>query len=111
MGGRTRLHICGDTRRHLAHIGRLGCHVVDLESLAPLTDARQQMGPSQILLGNANPVTVLRNGTPDLVTRSVARCHADAGARYIVGAGCEIPRDTPDANLRALVAYAHGHRP
>jgi len=111
MGGRTRLHICGDTRQHLARIGQLGCHVVDLDSLAPLADARKQMGASQVLLGNANPVTILRNGTPELVTHAVARCHADAGPRYIVGAGCEVPRDTPDANLRAMVAYAKAHAP
>ncbi|MBI5768667.1 MAG: uroporphyrinogen decarboxylase family protein [Verrucomicrobia bacterium] len=111
LGGRTRLHICGDTRKHLARMGRLGCHVVDLDSLSPLAEAREKMGPSQILLGNANPVTILRNGTPDLVTRTVAQCHADAGPRYVIGAGCEVPRDTPDANLRALVAYAHEHKP
>ena len=30
-------------------------------------------------------------------------CHADAGPRYMIGAGCEVPRDTPDVNLHALV--------
>jgi uroporphyrinogen-III decarboxylase len=28
-----------------------------------------------------------------------------------VGAGCEVTRDTPAANLQALVAYAREHRP
>jgi MtaA/CmuA family methyltransferase len=111
LGGRTRLHICGNTRHHLAAMGRLGCHVVELDSLAPLDEARAQMGPAQVLLGNVNPVSVLRNGTPESVTQAVAECHAQAGARFIVGAGCEVPRDTPDANLHALVAYAHAHRP
>jgi MtaA/CmuA family methyltransferase len=111
LGGRTRLHICGNTRWHLAAMGRLGCHVVDLDSLAPLGEARAAMGPGQVLLGNANPVSVLRHGTPELVTQTVAACHAQAGPRFIVGAGCEIPRDTPDENLRALVAYARDHRP
>lgn len=110
-GGRTRLHICGNTRKILGGMGRLGCHVVDLDSLSPLAEAREQMGVSQVLLGNANPVKVLRDGTPELVTQTVAECHAQAGSRYIVGAGCEVPRDTPEANLRALVAYAKQHRP
>ena len=35
----------------------------------------------------------------------------DAGAPFIVGAGCEVPRDTPPDNLRALCAYAHTHQP
>jgi MtaA/CmuA family methyltransferase len=104
-GGRTRLHICGNTRRMLGGMGRLGCDIVDLDYPVPMADGRAQM-PDQVLLGNLNPVAALRNGTPDSVTATVAQCHRDAGARYIVGAGCEVPRDTPHANLRALCDYA-----
>jgi MtaA/CmuA family methyltransferase len=110
-GGRTRLHICGNTRRILGGMGRLGCHIVDLDSMSPLNEARQQMGEDQVLLGNLNPVTVLRNGNPEIVTAAIAECHRQAGARYIVGAGCEVPRDTPAENLRALCEYAKGHQP
>lgn len=110
-GGRTRLHICGNTRKLLPGMGRLGCHIVDLDSLSPLAEARAQIGPRQVLLGNANPVKILRDGDLDLVMQTVADCHRQAGARYIVGAGCEVPRDTPAENLRALVAYAKGHQP
>ncbi len=111
MGGRTRLHICGNTRKILRGMGRLGCHVVDLDFLAPIHEGRAQMGPAQVLLGNVDPVRVLRNGTPEQITQAVAECHRQAGARFIVGPGCEVPRDTPEANLRALVAYAHSHKP
>lgn len=111
MGGRVRLHICGNTRRILAGMGRLGCAIVDLDSLAPLNEAREQMGPGQVLLGNLNPVRFLRNGTPAEVDSTVAECHRQAGRRYIVGAGCEVPRGTPVENLRALCAYAHQHQP
>jgi uroporphyrinogen-III decarboxylase len=69
------------------------------------------MGPEQVLLGNIDPVRVLRNGTPALVQSGIAECHHAAGARYIVGAGCEVPRDTPLENMCALVAYAKQHTP
>ena len=111
LGGRTRLHVCGNTRKILAPMGRLGCAVVDLDSLAPLAEAREQMGPAQVLLGNVSPVGVMLNGTPQLVTQAVGECHAQAGARFIVGAGCEVPPDTPGANLCAMVAYARNHQP
>ena len=111
LGGRVRLHICGNTRKLLAGIGRLGCEIVDLDSLAPLSAARQQMPASQILLGNINPVTVLRDSNPEAVNNAIAECHRAAGARYVVAAGCEVPRDTPAENLRALCEYAHTHRP
>ena len=35
--------------------------------------------------------------------------HPQAGARWIVAAGCEIVRGTPHENLRALVNFAQTH--
>lgn len=111
LGTKVRLHICGNTRRILAGMGRLGCEIVDLDYPSPIADGRAAMGAEQILLGNLNPVLVLRDGTADGVASAVAECHRQAGSRYIVGAGCEIPRDTPPANVLALTEYAHSHRP
>ena len=110
MGGRTRLHICGNTRYLLEGMGRLGCHIVDLDFLSPMGEGRQKM-PNQLLLGNVNPVKVLRNGTPEVVRDAVRSCHNDAGRRFVVGAGCEVPRDTAPENLRAMCDYAKTHKP
>jgi MtaA/CmuA family methyltransferase len=109
-GAKVRLHICGNTRLLLKQMGNLGCEIVDLDSLAPVGDAREQMGPGQVLLGNLNPVTVLRNATAPSVTEAIAECHRQAGARFIVGAGCEVPRDTPPQNFLALCQYAQTHQ-
>jgi MtaA/CmuA family methyltransferase len=108
-GARTRLHICGNTRPILAKMGRLGADVVDLDSLSPMAEGRREMGPKQVLLGNIDPVRVLKNGTPESVSQAVAECHGEAGGRFIVGAGCEVPRDTPPANFHAMAWYARGH--
>jgi MtaA/CmuA family methyltransferase len=110
MGVPVRLHICGNIRPILEAIGRLHCEIVDLDFMVPVAEARAAMGPDQVLLGNVEPVGVLRNGTPDDVNRVIAQCHAEAGARYIVGAGCEVPRDTPEANVLAMRDYARGDR-
>ena len=109
LGGRTRLHICGNTRRILEGMRQLGCDIVDLDFLVPMKDGREKMGPEQVLLGNLDPVRALRDGTPASVYAAVAECHRQAGTRFIVGAGCEVTRDTPAANLQALVAYAREH--
>lgn len=111
LGAKVRLHICGNTRKLVEGMGRLDCEIVDLDSLTPLADARQKMGAGQVLLGNLNPVTVLMNGTPESVTAGIAECHRQAGARFIVGAGCEVPRETPPKNLHALCKYARTHKP
>ncbi len=105
LGGRVRLHICGNISRSLADAGRLGCDMIDLDSM-PMDKARQEMGTDQVLAGNINPVTVLRNGTPEQIRAALADCYAAAGANYIVGAGCEVPRDTPPENLRAMRRFA-----
>ena len=106
MGARVRLHICGDTSPILERMGALGCEIVDLDYFAPVAAAREAMGSDQILLGNIDPVRILRNSTPESVTEAIAACHRQAGDRYIIGAGCEVPRDTPRENVRALTDYA-----
>jgi MtaA/CmuA family methyltransferase len=105
-GARVRLHICGNTRRILEDLGRLGCDMVDIDSAVPLSAAREKMGPAHVLAGNLDPVRDLRNGSPDSVGAALAECHRQAGPRYIVAAGCEVPRDTPAANIRAMAEYA-----
>ena len=106
LGAYVRLHICGNTRPLLEGMGTLRCAIVDLDHMVPLEAAREAMGPDQVLLGNIDPVAALRNGTPESVYQAVAECHRQAGPRYIVGAGCEVVRDTPHDNVRALARYA-----
>ena len=110
MGTRVRLHICGNTSRILGGMGRLGCEIVDLDFKASLAAARQAMGPQPVLLGNLDPVAALRNSTPAAITAAIAECHRQAGPRYVVGVGCEVPRDTPHENLLALRDYARSHQ-
>lgn len=111
LGIKVRLHICGNTRSILGGMGRLGCDIVDLDYPAPVAEGRAQMGPDQVLLGNIHPVKVLRDGTPETIREAVAACHQAAGPRYIVGAGCEVPRGTADANVMAMADYAHTTKP
>lgn len=109
LGTRVRLHICGNISRILGGAGRLHCAMVDIDSMVSLERARAEMGPAVVLAGNLDPVKTLRNGAPESITAAIAECHRQAGPRYIVAAGCEVPRDTPEANVRALCDYARTH--
>jgi hypothetical protein len=93
LGTRVRLHICGNVRSILEGIGRLGCDLVDLDSMVPLDQARAKIGPQTFLLGNLDPVRLLRGGTPGTIRDALAHCHRQAGSRYIIGAPRE--RATP----------------
>lgn len=111
LGTRVRLHICGNTRKILSGMGKLGCEIVDLDFLVPMSEGRAAMGENQILLGNIDPVRVLRDGSPEDVTAEIAKCHRESGVSYIVGAGCEVPRNTPQENVIAMRDYAKNHKP
>ena len=111
LGGRVRLHICGNPSKSLKEIGQLGCEMVDLDSLVPVDKARAETGADQVLAGNIDPVRCLRNSTPQEITDAIAACHRAAGANYIVGAGCEVPRDTLPENLMAMRDYARKNQP
>lgn len=111
LGTKVRLHICGNTSKILAGIGQLRCEIVDLDYFVSVAEARRAMGADQVLLGNLDPVRVLRDGTPESIAAAVGECHRQAGPRYIVGAGCEVPRGTPQENVLALTRYAQTHTP
>ena len=110
IGLRTRSHMCGSTRRILKGRGELGYDIVDLDSKVPLAEAHAQM-PGSVILGNIATVEVLRNGSVEDVVNAVTKCHRDAGELYIIGAGCEVPRDVPAENMLALLDYARTHQP
>ena len=110
MGTKVRLHICGNIRRILPGIGRLRCEMVDVDSMVPMDQTRREIGAEAALAGNIDPVKTLRSGTPDEITAALALCHRQTGPRYIVGAGCEVPRDTPEANVLAMRDYARSHQ-
>ena len=106
LGVPVRLHICGNTKRIVKGMGQSGADIIDLDFPTPLGHARQAMRESQVLLGNIDPVRALRDGTPESIEAALAECYSQAGSAYICGAGCEIPRGTPYANVEAMTRFA-----
>lgn len=102
LGAKARVHICGNARRSLHLLGQLGADILDVDSMVPITEAREKTAPAQVLLGGIDPVRTLSMGSPDEIAASMRECYGVAGPRYIVGAGCEVPPEVPDANLTAL---------
>ena len=107
-GALVRLHICGDITPLLPSIARIGCDIVDADSMVSLGKARAALGPRVALLGNMDPVRVLCRGSAEDTSRAVSASAREAGFPYIVGAGCEVPRGTPRRNIEALRQFARG---
>jgi MtaA/CmuA family methyltransferase len=110
LGVPVRLHICGNTKRIVEGMGQTGADIIDLDFPTPLAHARRAMRETQVLLGNIDPVRALRDGTPESVEAALGECYRQAGAAYICGAGCEIPRGTPHANVDAMTRFARSRR-
>lgn len=101
-GGLVRLHICGDTTHLLPWFRKLGCDIIDLDWQVDLKHAREVLGPAQALVTNLDPVAAVMESDPLTIHSRLKTLYAEAGNPLMIGAGCEIPPATPDANLKAL---------
>jgi len=110
LGAMVRLHICGNISKILEPIGKLGCEIVDID-LAPMDSARIAMGDKQLLTANIHPVRILKDGSPELITQALDDCYKKTKPRFIVGAGCEVPRGTPEENFRAMINFGKTRSP
>ncbi len=106
MGLKARSHICGNTSKICEARAALGYDIVDIDSQVAPQLARQKMGPDTIILGNVPTVAVMEKGSSEDVRHAAAACHRALGERFILSAGCEVPRTTPAANMEALCQYA-----
>ncbi len=109
LGMPVRMHICGNTTKLFALMAESGVDMIDVDSVADFTLASELIPDSIQLLGNLDPVREVLYSDPASIVVRLEECHQTAGNRYVVGAGCEIPAKTPDANLLAFSQYAHAH--
>jgi len=101
-GATVKLHICGNIKNIVGEMAKSGAEMIDVDWMVPLAEARKAVGPEITLAGNFDPAAVLLQGTPQDVAQAAKRCVADAGARFILQPGCEIPPATPENNIRAF---------
>ncbi len=107
-GALARLHICGNSGPLLPMTKDLGYDLIDVDSMVDLAAAREAAGPAQAFSGNLDPVRAVRDGSPATIAAALDGLSSAAGRAWIVGAGCEIPRGTPRANILAMRDFARG---
>ena len=103
LGAFTKLHICGNITQLLPHLSLTGTDILDLDWMVDFGTAREECKDEIILCGNLDPVSCIKEKSPEAISEC-ARKLADnqKGTRYILSAGCEIPRDTPLENIIAM---------
>ena len=101
LGALAKLHICGNTAKILPDMIKTGADIIDIDHLAgsmePFADL---IGSEQIFSGSSDPVSIIQDGTLDIITDSVISCHNQAKGRCIVSAGCEVTPETSLDNFR-----------
>lgn len=98
------LHICGKLDQSLESTLETGADGAEIDWQVDLPKAKQRVGDRLTLKGNLNTSTLV-HAQPDEIyalTRGIIE-QGKPGGRFIVSSGCCLGRDTPPANVDAMV--------
>jgi uroporphyrinogen-III decarboxylase len=96
------LHVCGDSRHILDLMARSGADCLEIDEAVDLATALKVADGSVCIRGNLR-TTLFLDGTKEEVLRQARNCvRLGEGKRYILSAGCGIPRLARIESLAAL---------
>lgn len=99
------LHICGNTELILDEMSKTCLDALELDYKTSIYKIHDVYKSTITLSGNLDPTGVIAHGTPQLVelkTRELIELYSDS-PRLIINAGCAIPPNAPEANIRKLI--------
>lgn len=102
LGGKIKLHICGDTTHLLPSYKDFNIDILDLDWQVDIDYARETLGEKVIFAGNINPVVVQNKSRDEVFDLCRVLVEKHKNERYILSAGCEITPLTPAENLKAM---------
>lgn len=99
------LHVCGDTNHILDLMVDTGADSLEVDTQVPFIKAKEIVKDKVCLTGNVAPVETMLQGNPEKVYNESIKCIKDVGlqGRLILSGGCEIPRETPAENIKAMI--------
>ncbi|MFO7612099.1 MAG: uroporphyrinogen decarboxylase family protein [Clostridia bacterium] len=106
--GYSSFFVCGDALKNLEVMCDCGPDNVSVDENIPLDVVKSICLDRNVSFGgNLRLTTALLNGTPDQNSIYAYRCIKTGGTTgYILAPGCDIPYDTPVANLKAVAGVA-----
>jgi uroporphyrinogen decarboxylase len=102
LGGKIKLHICGDTTHLLPSYKNFELDILDLDWQLNIENARTIMGEKVIFAGNINPVTIQNKSRDKVFKLCKNLVEKYKNERFILSAGCEITPLTDPENLKAM---------
>lgn len=102
-GAKVKLHICGNISAVLDQVVQTGADMIDFDYMVDMEKGAEIIPKNICICGNFDPVSVVLEGTPDLIEQEVRRCAALSKVNNnCIQPGCEIPRDTAPENVIAI---------
>lgn len=98
-------HNCGGTVKGMVpEILASGAAAYHFGNAVSMDEMMKLMPEDVLVMGNIDPVEVLKNGTPEIVREETLRVLKDCGkySNFIISSGCDIPSDTPWENINAF---------
>jgi uroporphyrinogen decarboxylase len=108
-GIRTILHQCGDISAQLPLYAEAGADCISLDACVTLGEARHLYGERVVLAGNVDVVNTVFGGDPARLRDAVSECVSglpDPHRGYILMPSCDLPPETPLANVKEFLACA-----
>ena len=107
------LHICGNTDLILEDMISSGLDAIELDYLTSIQKIHEICSDRVVFSGNINPTGIIARGSPAMVKKKVLELlelYKDS-PRLILNAGCAIPPDAPEGNIRAMIDAARNYKP
>ncbi|MCP3967688.1 MAG: uroporphyrinogen decarboxylase (URO-D) [Lentisphaerae bacterium] len=98
------LHICGDSTHLVEAMCDTGISALSLDAPVDIPAVMPKVPENICVIGNIDPANLMLRGTPDEVTAKVTDLKAKMQeyGNYIMSTGCDLPPDTPLANIEAF---------
>lgn len=101
-------HTCGNTMHLAQKMARSGVDGLSLDSRevgVDLAAVARSVPEDVVVIGNINPATTMRFGSPADVRREVNALlgEMEGQPNFVLSTGCDLPQETPTANIREFM--------
>ena len=101
-GGMLKLHICGNVTHLLPDMIETGADIVDIDFMVDYEKSVKLAEGRCSINGNLSPVELIMQGTPEKIKAETHRLMNIPSSTSLISSGCEIPKPTPEENVRAV---------
>lgn len=97
------LHNCGNTGQCTEAMIATGAKAYHFGNAVSMTDVLRQCPANALVMGNINPVGVLKMMSPEAVEKEVTNLLNQTASfpNYVLSTGCDVPPHVPEENIKA----------